>query len=673
MKRKLLILIIIFLSISSCYSQDSKNSIKLNYNVCDSLLKDAWEKEDFITEICLINYFLSFDSTKAYLYFNRSLDKIKLHDLDGACEDRKLAMHLDPKYQKDNFYKFVCNEEYRIKELQKDYYPDQVLDKNNKYRPTYTEKDTIRGKLGQQRSCYDVYYYDLSVRIFPNNKSIQGHTIIWFDVKNNTDLIQVDLTESLHVDSIIYQDRALDFSRKFDAIYIKFNEELLQNTKNKISVYYSGKPHEAVKPPWQGGFVWSHDYSSKDFISVCCEHLGASCWWPNKDHLSDKPDSMKISIDVPDKDKVISNGFLAAEFYVEDGYRRFIWKISYPIVNYGVTFYCGNYETVDDSIKINGDNLKINYYVLPKHRSKATELFKQSREVLKIYSELFGPYPFPKDGFALVESPYEGMEHQGAIAFGDDFKKRRKVYDNSTYDYIIVHEIAHEWWGNSVSFSDMADAWLSEGFATYSELLFMEKEYGYLQYRKELRRIMGYIYNFWPIVGNYDVNENTFASEDIYNKGAIVLHNLRCLINNDAIFLKLLRDFNQKYKYQSVTTKSFTEMATLYSNLNLEPFFDKFLYSSQPPILTYNLLIDNNDIIFIYKWSNVKPGFIMPFEVSDNNGNLYSLSGLADVSNRRIENAKSIKFMNFLTDNLQKDNVLYTYFNTKFDPELKLN
>ncbi len=656
-------------------AQPVENGVRLNYVRGDSLINSYWEKGDFISVIYYLDYFIKFDTTQTYLYHNRSIAKWITNDYSGSCRDFKRTIDLN--YSRltasdKKSYKYTCDTSAIIKYFQKHYYPGMDLSRENGYRPVYTLKDTLRGMLIPSRSCYDVTYYELSVKIIPNKKFIEGNTRVLFNVLNDTRQIQLDLFDNYQIDSIIRNREKLNYTRKDNAIFIDFNNVLKAGFHESVTVFYQGKPPIAKNPPWFGGFVWK----SKGLTGVACEYLGASSWWPVKDHLSDKPDSMIINLDIPKKYKGIANGNLVNEYDLDKDYRRYTWKVNYPIPNYDVTFYYGDYITVEDSLDYNGEKLLLDYYVLPKDKSQAMALFDQSKEVLKVYTDLFGPYPFPKDGFALVESPYEGMENQGAIAFGNKFKHRDKRYINNEYDYIIVHEIAHEWWGNAISFSDMADAWLSEGFATYSEMLFMEHEYGYLQYEKEISHISDFILNIWPVIGNADVNENTFASGDIYNKGAILLHNLRCIINNDEVFMKLLKDYFQKYKYQSINTDAFIEMAGSYSGMNLDPFFHKFLHDTDPPVLSYNIFYEkDSDIILAYKWDNVEPGFTMPFPVADNKNKAYALSGTSSKSFTRFENVEFIKFITYLSDDnysIVPVKNSFTYYRTKLDTNLKL-
>jgi len=419
----------------------------------------------------------------------------------------------------------------------------------------------------------------------------------------------------------------------------------------KITIEYEGRPASAPNPPWDGGFVWSRDKRMNRWIGVACEQFGASSWWPNKDHLTEKPDSMAINIEVPEKYNAISNGRLRNIVKVNKDYLRYEWFVDYPINNYNVTFYMGKYVEFTDTLKYSDKDLIMRYNVLPYHLDKAKEHFKQANDVISYYNEAFGPFPFWKDNFRMVESPYEGMEHQTAIAYGNNFnnEKNSKEYINRKFDYIIVHEAAHEWWGNAVTAGDMADIWLHEGFATYSEMLFIEHIIGHNAYIEEIHNYMSYIYNVWPLVQNRDVNENSFASNDVYTKGAILLHSLRATLDNDSLFKKMMYDFNLDNRFKVITTDDFIHFVNSYTGLNFTPLFDKYLYDTKIPVLSYSYKRDSNNLILKYKWIDVEDGFVMPFSIETIEGkNDIRLVGKTEEQEIVLDDTKSFVFFNYL-------------------------
>ena len=362
--------------------------------------------------------------------------------------------------------------------------------------PKFTNERILLGELTTYRSCFDVSYYDLSLDINPEEKSLNGIVEIHAKALEDFDTIQIDLHKNFDVTQLIEVDNniPLNFHRRERAIFIQIHKN--KNEVFKLKIRYNGKPKVAKKPPWKGGFVWKKDDNGNHWDGVACESIGASIWWPLKDHTSDEPDSMRLHYTVPKGLMAIGNGSFEGKINALNK-TTYNWFISYPINTYNVSIYIGKFKKIEDEyIGINGKSLSISHYVLEKNYEKAKLHFKQLHPQLALYEKRFGEYPWYKDGFKLVESPYEGMEHQTAIAYGNKYK-------NDSYsltDYIILHETAHEWWGNSVTARDLAHVWLQEGFATYSEALFYEEKNGYEAYENQLYWNRIFIKNKYPLV-----------------------------------------------------------------------------------------------------------------------------------------------------------------------------
>jgi aminopeptidase N len=627
---------------------------------------DCFNEKNFHGTIIRMNQLLKMAPEYSYAHYNKGIARLNLGDQEGACEDISKAISLGFK-KNPKFFEFLCQEELKYKMLKKQFYNHEHIYPENGYRPRYTRKDSLRGALRPERTCFDVYYYDLTVRIIPRGKKIVGENLIYFDVKKSTNRIQIDLFPEFRIDEIAWRGNSLKYTREFDAVFIQFPQQLNSGEKHVITIKYSGKPGIAENPPWQGGFVWRKDNRRKIWAGVACEQLGASSWWPNKDHLSDKPDSMKINLEVPAKYSAISNGKLQHIVDVDKKYTRYEWFVSYPINNYNVTFYMGKFVNFTDTVLLDGEPLLLKYDVLPFNLEKAKEHFAQTKNIIRFYSHAYGQYPFMADGFGLVESPYEGMEHQTAIAYGNGFKNASFAgCDDLKYDYIIVHEAAHEWWGNSVCAADMADIWIHEGFATYAELMYLEHNCSKEVYLNELNNKLKTILNFWPMVENYDVNENSFAGNDVYNKGAIMLHCLRCNINNDSLFFDIIRDFNVQHRFQTVTSKDFINFVNLKTGEDYYPFFDKYLYEKQLPVLNYNFVKESEQTILTYRWSGVEDGFKMPFCIRTNNNKSVRLVGTTEEQKTILENTKWFNFYNEWQDIIGVADNSYTYFRTKW-------
>lgn len=624
---------------------------------------DCFDSADYIRSIEYYEKFLELEPESSYGWFNYALALEKIADHDEFCEAGNKAFEYG--YTKNiDYLNYYCDKEYLLKALQKSYYRDKKLKAENGYRPVYTEADSLRGALRPERTCFDVSFYDLTVRIFPLAKKIEGYNTVRFAVKENTNNIQLDLYDNMIVDSIVYNSTLLDYDRKYNAIFIHFPKSLQQGADEKIIVYYHGKPIESPNPPWEGGFVWGRDRFVFNWAGVACEGDGASLWWPTKDHLSDEPDSMRLNFEVPGNYTVVSNGTFIKKIKLEDRFTRHEWFVNYPINNYNVTFYLGKYTEFLDSVRYKDQYLKCSYYVLPYHIKKARKHFKLSLEVLEFYNKIYGPFPFWKDGYRLVEAPYEGMEHQTAIAYGNEFDNTRTEwsYDNKDYDYIIVHETAHEWWGNAITAGDLAEAWLHEAFATYSEFLFIEEKDGYQAYLKELIKHGKTIYNFWPMVQNYNVNENSFASSDIYQKGAMMLHTLRATINNDSLFFQILHDFNMQYRMQVIGSNDFIDFVNKSTGDNYYPFFNKYLYETRLPVLSYKYTYTDHSIVLSYKWNEVEKGFFMPFTIKTSTGEYIRLTATDEWQITTLHNTESFNFINQYTPVEEIPENGYTYF-----------
>jgi aminopeptidase N len=629
-------------------------SIMIPYALIASEADSIWKEglnnfriENYHGFIKNLNEFLKIKPGNSVAIYNRGLARIKLGDIDNACMDFLSAKSAG--FRKNTkFIKYYCDPSYKLKFLKKYFYRKEELFRENGYRPEYSRADTLRGATRPERNCFDVYFYDLTVRIIPKGKQIRGHNDIYFTMLDSSEWIQIDLFDNYTINKIQWKGQILNFKREFNAVFVRFPDILAPREKHIITVEYYGRPGIAKDPPWKGGFVWKKDKKNNKWVAVACEHLGASSWWPNKDHLSDEPDSMRINIEVPENYKAISNGVLKRIEKTDNLYDRFVWFVSYPINNYNVTFYMGRFIRFNDTLVLDNDTLHIKYYVLPHNLEKARQHFKQTPEILKFYSGVFGQYPFIRDGFGLVEAPYAGMEHQTAIAYGNSYSndKNDHAYRNKQYDYIIVHEAAHEWWGNSVSAGDMADVWIHEGFATYAELLFIENVFGKEEYLYEIMRKSFFIYNFWPMVQNRNVNENSFASNDIYNKGAIMLHSLRCTINNDSLFFRIIKDFCIKNRYKIVYTDDFIEFVNKETKENYSAFFNKYLFDNRLPVLEYSFYKNPDDLIFKYKWTEVEDGFKMPFCIETSEKKAIRLLGTTQEQEIELKNTSWFNFFN---------------------------
>ncbi len=491
----------------------------------------------------------------------------------------------------------------------------QLLSKNE----NFTKKDTLRGMLSEDRDWFDVTYYNLHIKIDTEAKTIEGYNQIFFEVLRKHDVMQIDLFENMNVDKIVFQEKRLKFKREYNAVFLEMPEdiELTEGEVYDLKFYYSGEPISAPRAPWDGGFDWKKDSEGNPFVGVACEGTGASLWWPNKDHLSEEPDSMMISVAVPKGLTCVSNGNLRSQ-EEESGFERFNWFVSYPINNYNVTVNIAKYVNFNDVYVSGEDSLALEYYVLPENLEKAKEHFKQVKPMMRCFETYLGKYPFWDDGFALVETPYLGMEHQSAIAYGNKYKTGYNGMDFSgiglEFDYIIIHEAGHEWWGNSVSVADIADLWIHEGFCTYSEAIYVECMHGYetaMAYVNAKKRSVG---NKSPVIGPYDVNEE--GDGDMYNKGMLILNTLRHVLGDDEKWFNLILDITQDFERTVVTSQQIEEYIMEKTGLDLKAFWDQYLRHSDLPILEHKIGKRGKKVVVEYRWVTDVPNFEMPIKYS---------------------------------------------------------
>jgi aminopeptidase N len=393
----------------------------------------------------------------------------------------------------------------------------------------------------------------------------------------------------------------------YNAVFISFPDTIRKGSVHSLKISYSGNPQIAKKPPWDGGFSWSKDKDDNPFVGVSCQGTGASLWWPCKDHQSDEPLEMLIRITVPPGLEEVSNGRLKRKTVLPDSWTKFEWYVSYPINNYDVTLNIAKYKHFSDAYFNSSytDSLTLDYYVLPDNYAKAQKQFEQVKSMLDCYYKFFGEYPFVRDGYKLVEAPYLGMEHQSCIAYGNKYRNGYLGFDMSgtgyKFDYIIIHESAHEWWGNSITTNDIADMWIHEGFGTYAEALYIEYLYGYDAYLQYINSEKKRVANDTPIIGRYGLNNK--GSEDMYPKGALLLHTIRSIINDDKKFFSIIKGIQETFKYQTVNSRDIENYISEKAGMDLTDIFDLYLSNISIPKLSLKLEEDFTDLKITYRYT----------------------------------------------------------------------
>ncbi|RVT98195.1 M1 family peptidase [Mucilaginibacter limnophilus] len=454
----------------------------------------------------------------------------------------------------------------------------------------YTRADTLRGALTPLRTCYDINYYHLDVKFDIDQKFISGNVLFKFTATQDFTKLQFDLYENLKIEKVVYKGKELPFTREFNAVFVTFPKAVKSGAKDEFTVFYSGNPTIAKHAPWDGGVVYTTDSLKRPWVATACQGAGASIWWPTKDHQADEVDSMLISISVPKGLKDISNGRLRKTTELKDGYTKFDWFVSYPINNYDVAANIANYDHIGDSYDGEDGKLTLDYWVLSYNVEKAKKHFGEDvKPMLKAFEYWFGPYPFYRDGYKLVETPHLGMEHQSAVAYGNKYKKGYLGMDMAgtgtglQWDYIIVHESGHEWFGNNITTKDIADMWVHEGFTNYSEALFTESRWGKQAGLEYIHGLRTGISNDGPIIGPYNVNKE--GSGDMYPKGANLLGMIRTIINDDEKWRGILRGLNKTFGKKTTTSDEVIKYINEQAGMDLTPVFDQYLKHGALPIL----------------------------------------------------------------------------------------
>jgi len=479
----------------------------------------------------------------------------------------------------------------------------------------FTRQDTLRGSITPERAWWDLTYYHLDVKINPESKSISGKNTIKYKVLKDESIMQIDLQAPLKMTEVTQNGKVLNVIHEGNAHFISLEEKQIIGEINSAEVSYQGIPKEAINAPWDGGFSWKKDKNGNHFIATSCQGLGASAWWPNKDHMYDEVDSMLISVNIPKGLTNVSNGKLRKLEEHEDETFTSHWFVNNPINNYGVNVNIGDYVHFSETYPGEKGDLDLDYYVLRDNLEKAKIHFKEVPKMMKAFEHWFGPYPFYEDGYKLVEAPYLGMEHQSSITYGNQYKNGYLGSDLSQtgeglkFDFIIIHESGHEWFANNITNKDVADMWIHESFTHYSENLFLDYYYGKESSTKYIIGVRALIVNERPIIGRYNVNNE--GPLDMYYKGANMLHTLRQLIEDDEKWREILRGLNSTFYHQTVTTQQIENYLSEQTGIDLTEFFNQYLRDVRIPTLEYE--IKNGELK--YRWTEIVDGFDMPIQI----------------------------------------------------------
>ena len=482
----------------------------------------------------------------------------------------------------------------------------------NSFAQEFTRQDTLRGSITPERAWWDLQHYDLQVEVFPSEKTIKGTNTVTYTVLKKNDVMQIDLQSPMKLEKAVQNKKELKITSEGNAHFINLTKDQKKGKEYKVTLHFSGKPQVAKNAPWDGGFSWKEDRNGKPFIATSNQGIGASIWWPNKDHAYDEPDSgVDMAITAPSSLVAVGNGRLQK---TDDNgaTKTWHWKVVNPINNYGININIGDYVNFSEEYKGEKGMLDMNYWVLSYNMEKAKEQFKQAPKMMEAFEHWFGPYPFYEDSFKLVEVPYLGMEHQSSVTYGNKYKNGYLGRDLSgsgwgmKFDFIIIHEAGHEWFANNITNIDVADMWIHEGFTNYSESLYVDYHFGKeaaSEYVVGLRRS---IRNDRPIIGTYNVQHE--GSSDMYNKGGNILHTLRQLVEDDKKWREILRGLNKEFYHQTVSSKQVEEYISEKSGIDLTEFWNQYLRTVKIPKVEYK--INGKDLQFRYV--NIIENFDMP-------------------------------------------------------------
>jgi len=482
---------------------------------------------------------------------------------------------------------------------------------------TFSEQDSLRGSITPERIWWDLEHYHLSLEVVIEDKFIKGKNVISYEVLSEHQTMQIDLQSPLKITKVTQDDEILAFKKNKNAYFIQLMAVQTIGTQKSITVYYEGNPRPAVRAPWDGGFSWKKDILGNDFVATSCQGVGASVWWPCKDHMYDEVDSLLLSVEIPMHLSDVSNGRLRRiEIDEKKKTKTFHWAVINPINNYGVNLNIGNYISWEETYEGENGDLDLFYWALKHDEEKARRQFTEVPRMLEAFEHWFGPYPFYEDGYKLVQAPYLGMEHQSSVTYGNQFMNGYLGTDLSgtgwglKFDFIIVHESGHEWFANNITHRDMADMWIHEGFTNYSESIFLDYHFGKSAGREYVRGLRKNIEHKKPLIGPRDVNYQEYPG-DVYYKGANILNMLRSVVKDDEKWRTLLRGMNKKFYHQTINSSDLEKYIIEFLNIELEGFFDQYLRTANIPMLEY--IIQDDKLRF--RWVNAVEGFSMPVDI----------------------------------------------------------
>ncbi|OOG74346.1 M1 family metallopeptidase [Algoriphagus sp. A40] len=438
------------------------------------------------------------------------------------------------------------------------------------------------GPVDPLQRKFKVRHYRLELELLPESQSIQGSNTVTFSADEKLDTLRLNLIDEYQVGKVLMDGKEVKFTHQNDILDII----PIDCTCDQVQVFYGGKTPIAENPPWQGGFTWEKDQLGNHWMGLSSQGEGSQIFMPALDHPSSEPsEGTDVIITAPSPYFVASNGRLIGTEAKGDKI-TYHWTSTYPINVYNINFTMGIFQEEKLDFKsVSGKTVPMHVWVLQENRAKAKELLDILKESAETQEKYFGAFPFPEDKIAVVETPYLGMEHQTINAYGNNFQF--VPMGKTQYDWLLHHELGHEWFGNKVSVADFADMWIHEGLTAYGDWLFYWEHGGPDAYFAKAKAEAKNLPHALPVVSPPNSTEEEAYHGEIYSKGAMVIHSLRGVLG-DEIFFPMIKAFasDERFTYQNqVSTKDFTDFVQTYSGKDLQGFFDLYLYTTDLPEL----------------------------------------------------------------------------------------
>jgi aminopeptidase N len=468
----------------------------------------------------------------------------------------------------------------------------------------YAQPLTSGGKLKPGQAIMDVRHYTINLAVDINNKSISGFTVIDFILSQSTPVLLFDLLNDMKVEKVWVNGKDASYTHNNALISITPAAPVAAG-KTTVKIMYAGKPHVAVRPPWEDGFTWAQDNLGHPWVAVTAEAAGGQLFFPCKNHPSDEPnEGADMIITVPNGLVVAAPGLLE-KVTRQKTTATYYWKTKYTINNYSLVFNIGDYVVVSKTYTtVNGNKVPMQFYVLKTDQVMAAHHLDVLAQIASVREKYFGEYPWVKEKIGIVETPHLGMEHQTMNAYGNKFKY--EVIGGVDNDWLMNHEFGHEWFGNKVTVRDWADYWIQEGICVYGDALYTREMGGEQAYINYFKQSAFGIANQKPVVQGKDLDEVTAYIGDIYSKGAFFMHTLRYVIGDDIFFptlKKLATDTLYTY-HNLITTGEVEQLFSKAASINMQPLFNLFLRTTQKLEIhvtamrqnKYKITIDNIDM-----------------------------------------------------------------------------